>query len=272
MHWSSRQLPSVAGGGEHDAEGVAWQRAAGRRRPEPRDPSDSRHDRLAGGCRPDKSVAPSVYAARRRRLNFVVSNPVLHSMPAAGWRRIANLVGGPRTAKIGITRSTRARSSLYRGVCSGSWSESPASCWGSPRLTVLSACRRPRIPPAPRYCSRPERCCTSWSSRSTGQESSSPWTGQGHVEVCFPADQGAAPTPPAFWGVSSGHMWSGQHVFVPRSNYAGARVAQARYIVELARRQASLHEPVALVSAHVSDVVKAASTSPNGYACIGRRP
>ena len=54
---------------------------------------------------------------------------------------------------------------------------------------------------------------------------------------------------------------------------AGARVAQARYIVELARRrQASLHEPVALVSAHVSDVVKAASTSPNGYACIGRRP
>ena len=48
----------------------------------------------------DSPSAPSVYAARRRRLNFVVSNPVLHSMPAAGWRRIANLVGGPRTAKI----------------------------------------------------------------------------------------------------------------------------------------------------------------------------
>ncbi len=221
----------------------------------------------------DSPSAPSVYAARRLRLNFVVSNPVLHSMPAAGWRRIADLVGGPRTAKIEYySLDAGEELALSRGLL-GQLVGVACELLGVPSVDGALSLPTAAHSVGAAVLFRSRKMLHIVVQRIHGPRIVITVDGpEGHVEVRFPADEIAAPTPPAFWGVSGGQMWSGEHVVVPRSSYAVARVAQARYIVEVARRrQAPLHEPVALVSAQVFDVVKAAGTSPNGYACIGRR-
>lgn len=222
----------------------------------------------------DNPSAEAIRAAKLLGLHFVVSNPLLHSVEAGGWRMLADLVGGPWSAEIeyyllAAGEDLAPPRGLLEQLVGVAW-----ELLGRPSvagtLSLLPAADS--VEAAMRFQAQLLQVVAR---RASGPRIAITLGGPaGRVEVCFPAGEVEVPPLPRFWGETPRAHWSGDHISVPLRIYTAARTAQAQSIIDVVQgRQGPLYESSELVRlAEVFAVAPAVGDSPNGYISFQRRP
>jgi hypothetical protein len=183
----------------------------------------------------------AIRQAQRGALRFVVSNPLLFSVDAGGWRKLGDLVGAPLWAHVS---------------CFVDWGEMVLGRGVLGQLTMIAweTLALPQVHGVSGLPARPDRDLVSVSLafagrhlQVTGQRVPGPSEitlrlggPKGRVIIPFAADESAVPGPPTFDGQSGTADFGGADVLGARLSLSGTRWSQARYLAALARGSTQL--------------------------------